>query len=87
MAIDSVTNPITNSVSLFRPVPLNKLQQNLSQFYEQTSSYVRDQFEQLNTEDMDVQYPRKKMFSPTDSEDESPRLNPQGLGQFIDIRV
>lgn len=89
MALDSVTSAAVDSTSLFRPVPMNKLQQNLSQFYQRTSSFVNDQFKQLIESDEDISMkPRKKLFSPSDMEDEErPRLNPQGLGQYVDIRV
>ncbi len=89
MALDSVTNAAIDSTSLFRPVPMNKLQQNLSQFYQKTSSFVNDQFKQLIESDEDISMkPRKKLFSPSELDDEErPRLNPQGLGRYVDIRV
>ncbi|HOJ61876.1 MAG TPA: hypothetical protein PK878_16455 [bacterium] len=86
MALDSISQPAAWSTSLFRPVPVNQLQQNLAQFYERTSSFVQEQFQEMAEL---AQYGNHSSKTKRESETRTapPRLNPQGLGTFLDIRV
>ena len=86
MALDSISKPTTWSTTLFRPIPVNQLQQNLAQFYERTSSFVQDQFQEM-AELSQYGSPPQKTKREEDSRFESPRLNPQGLGTLLDIRI
>lgn len=87
MALDSVGNQYSNATSLYQPVPVNKLQQNLSQYYEKTSSFVREHFDKLMETENGSMKPQKKLFSSDESGESQVRLNPQGLGQYVDILV
>ncbi|MFB3785817.1 MAG: hypothetical protein ACE15F_05550 [bacterium] len=86
MALDSISKPTTWSTSLFRPVPVNQLQQNLAQFYERTSSFVQEQFHEM-AELSQYGHPPVKHPSEDESRSAAPRLNPQGLGTLLDIRI
>lgn len=87
MALDPIGNQFTNSTSLYQPVPINKLQQNLSQYYEKTSSFVREHFDQLMETGGENLKPQKKLLSVDETGDMQSRLNPQGIGQYVDIFV
>ena len=85
--MDAINNQISNSTSLFKPIPPSKLQQNLSQFYQQTSNFVNQEFKELVGMGEPDKVKSSRLINGSDEEDESPRLNPIGLGQLIDIRI
>ncbi len=84
MDLGSVSNQLTNSTSLYRPVPMNKLQQNLSEHYQKTSGFINEKFKEMLEMDDAGKSASKRNFSSLEGNDE-PRLNPQGMGQLIDI--
>jgi len=83
MELGSVSNQAANSATLFRPVPMNKLQQNLSQHYQKTSGFINEKFNEMMEADNSSESSTKRIFAPTEGDE--PRLNPQGMGQLIDI--
>ncbi len=87
MALETIAQQSSYANSLFRPVPLSKLQQNLAQFYEKTSNYVNEHFHEMAAPGEAGTSSTKKLFSEESETSEYPRLNPHGVGQFIDIRV
>lgn len=85
--MDAINNQISNSTSLFKPIPPSKLQQNLSQFYQQTSNFVNQEFKELVSLGDSEKIKSSRLIAESSDEDESPRLNPIGLGQLIDIHI
>ena len=85
MALETVNETIAHSTTLFRPVPVSKLQKNLASFYERTSRFVDEQFREL----VDGAAPEKSAASAaqTDHQEEVTQLKPPGLGALIDIYV
>ena len=83
MALDTIGETIPQTTTLFRPVPVNKLQRNLAYFYERTSKFVEEQFKEL----MESSLPenRKTSDNPSGTSEESSRIKPQGLGTLFDI--
>lgn len=82
MALDSVANGFTPvSKSLFRPVTQSNLRNNMSDFFNRTQEFVGDQLEGIANSNMQEKAARRAREI---EEDNEPRLQPQGIGQFID---
>lgn len=87
MAMDAIGNQLTNAANLFRPIPMSKMQQNLSQYYDKTSGFVEKQFKEMLGADGEELLPKRKLYALDSEDSEEPRLNPQGLGQYVDIWI
>lgn len=78
--MDSITNS-----TLFHPVTMNSLQGDLARYYERTSEYVGEQFQELMTHS--VEDPKSKATAQTETKEAKPRLRPKGLGNMIDMFI
>lgn len=70
--------------SLFRPVPISRLQADLAGFYSKTSRLVKEKFEDM------IQFGarRDQTHSPVEeanSNQQAEPIRPSGLGRLIDI--
>ena len=85
MAVDTAVNHLSNTTSLFRPVPASRLQSNLAQYYERTSEFVNEQFEKF----MDETPSEKKQSRVNTSNDdgEQIKLQPKGIGAHVDLYI
>jgi hypothetical protein len=87
MAMDPISNQLSNTANLYRPVPMNKLQQNLSQYYDKTSGFVEKQFREMFAAEGEESLPKRKLYASDSEDSQEPRLNPQGVGQYVDIWI
>ncbi|MBN2326463.1 MAG: hypothetical protein JXR73_04850 [Candidatus Omnitrophica bacterium] len=87
MPVEALTNKTTQESSLYRPSPMSKMQQNLSELYEKTSSFVKERFNELHNLENPENASRLNEVSRSETQESAARLNPQGMGRFIDIYV
>ena len=85
MPVDSLSNGfIPKQTSLFRPVTQSSLRGNMSDFFNRTQEFVGDQLEGIaNSHTQD----NKERRSRRDEDDSEIRLQPQGMGNFVDLFI
>lgn len=74
-------------LSLFRPVPLTSLQQNLAGFYGKTQEFVRERFESIRNE---VSGTSGRKTNPTTEKNDNETtiaIRPTGVGELLDMYV
>jgi len=86
MAYDTIQGSWAETQSLFRPIPTNRLQSNLAFFYQRTSQFVEDQFQEMLASN-GLEPKTKGKETQEASREENPRLRPKGIGHLIDILV
>ena len=86
MAMDPMQVSLqTNTTSLFRPVPISTLQNNLAEYYQRTADFVGERFhDMISTGDQSRSPSQEKKMK---SEGTQHRINPIGLGMRVDILV
>jgi hypothetical protein len=81
--MESIANQSAAMTSLYRPIPVSTLQGNLAQYYQRTSKFVDEQFDELVN--VPGQEGLKSKSALKDEAKEKPRLNPSGVGGALDI--
>ena len=82
--MDTINNNIPVTTSLYRPTPASSLQGNLAQYYERTSKFVHEKFNEMISppnapEDQSVKMKKAKEAT------EKTKMNPLGMGSNLDI--
>lgn len=85
MPVDSLSSGfIPKQTTLFRPVTQSSLRSNMSDFFNRTQQFVGDQLEGIAHSHIKDANERR---SRRDEEDSANRLQPQGMGRFVDLFI
>lgn len=85
MPVDTVSNGfIPKQTSLFRPVTQSNLRSNMSDFFNRTQEFVGDQLEGIANPKSQEE---GRMRSQQENESVERRLQPQGMGQNVDLFI
>lgn len=81
--MESIANHPASLTSLYRPVPVSTLQSNLAHFYQRTSKFVEEHFQEM----VSAQTGQKESASSeeTTKDTSKHRMNPTGMGGLLDI--
>lgn len=85
MPVDSVSSGfIPKQTSLFRPVTQSNLRSNMSDFFNRTQEFVGDQLEGIANSNANEEESRRAQ---QESESVERRLQPQGMGKYVDMLI
>ncbi len=73
------------SNTLFRPLPLNRFQNNLASHYQRTSEFVDEQFSELKSQTNNEKKNETLEVESTKTRDT--RIRPAGLGKMVDMYI
>lgn len=74
-------------LSLFRPIPLTSLQQNLAGFYGKTQEFVQERFESIRNEVSETSGRKTNPTTEKSASDSNVAIRPTGVGELLDMYV